>query len=449
VSVLGGTIDAMADTTPRTTLASFWSQLPREGKWLLSTVAIQLFGRGMTLPFTVIYLHEVRGIGLDVAGLLMAWIFTVGVILTGPGGLAVDKYGARLVILVGSLIHMLGVVVLAFAETVPAAVVAATLMGVSGVSWPAFNSMVAAIVTGPLRVQYFGVNFALVNLGIGLGGVVSGFFVDVTRAGTFTTIYLVDAASLMIPVILLLGPLRHVHARAEKPEDTTDVPTSYWQIARQPAMAWLLLLTFIAMFVGYGQMEAGFPAFAREASEVSTRTIGWAFAANTAVIVLAQFLVLRRIEGHRRTRVLLVMTVVWVASWTVLGLTALVPATVMATFGVLLFHVLFGFGETMLQPTVPAMTNDLAPDHLRGRYNALSSGVFQMGGIAGPVVAGFLLRHDQKAAFIGLVLAGCVSMFWLALVLERRISPVANGVAEPGIEAEPVLERPHPATDVI
>jgi MFS family permease len=240
-----------------------------------------------------------------------------------------------------------------------------------------------------------------------------------------------------------------VHARAEKPEDTTDVPTSYWQIARQPAMAWLLLLTFIAMFVGYGQMEAGFPAFAREASEVSTRTIGWAFAANTAVIVLAQFLVLRRIEGHRRTRVLMVMTVVWIASWTVLGLTALVPATVMATFGVLLFHVLFGFGETMLQPTVPAMTNDLAPDHLRGRYNALSSGVFQMGGIAGPVVAGFLLGHDQKAAFIGLVLAGCASMFWLALVLERRVSPLANGVAEAEVEAEPVLERPHQATDLI
>jgi len=452
--VVGATIDAMSETTaqptgpsPRTTLRSFWGQLPREGRWLLSTVAIQLFGRGMTLPFTVIYLHEVRGIGLDVAGLLMAWIFTVGVLLTGPGGLAVDKYGARLVILFGCLVHLVGVLVLAFAETVPAAVVATTLMGVSGVTWPAFNSMVAAIVTGQLRQQYFGVNFALVNLGIGLGGVVSGFYVDVSRPETFTTIYLVDALSLLIPVVLLLGPLRHVHARADKPDDTTDVPTSYWQIARQPAMAWLLLLTFTAMFVGYGQMEVGFPAFAREASEVSTRTIGWAFAANTAVIVLAQFLVLRRIEGHRRTRVLMVMTVVWIVAWTVLGLTALVPATIMAAFGVLLFHVLFGFGETMLQPTVPAMTNDLAPDHLRGRYNALSSGVFQLGGIAGPVVAGFMLRHDQEAAFIVLQLAGCATMLWLALVLERRIPARANGVDEPEVELEPVLERPHPAVD--
>ena len=109
----------MSETVPKTTLRSFWRQLPREGRWLLSTVAIQLFGRGMTLPFTVIYLHEVRGIGLDVAGLVMAWIFTVGVLLTGPGGVWVDKYGARVVILVGCVVHMAGVLLLAFAESAP------------------------------------------------------------------------------------------------------------------------------------------------------------------------------------------------------------------------------------------------------------------------------------------------------------------------------------------
>ena len=440
-----GTIVGMSDPQPRTTLASFWQQLPREGRWLLSTVAIQLFGRGLTLPFTIIYLHEVRGIGLDVAGLLMAWIFTVGVLVTGPGGAAVDRFGARLVTLVACVVHMVGVVVLAFAETVPMAIVATTLMGVSGVTWPAFNAMVAAIVQGPLRQQYFGVNFALVNLGIGLGGVVSGLYVDVSQPETFTTIYLLDAASLLIPIALLLGPLRHLHARADKPADDTDVPTSYLQIARQPAMAWLLLLTFIAMFVGYGQMEAGFPAFAREASEVSTRTIGWAFAANTAVIVLAQFLVLRLIAGHRRTRVLIVMSLVWVSAWGLLGSTGLIAGTVAAAFGVVLFHVMFGLGETMLQPTIPAITNDLAPDHLRGRYNALSSGCFQMGGILGPVVAGFLLRHDQAAAFIGVVIAGCLAMIGLALALERRLPPAANGIDD--AESEPVLERPHPAVD--
>jgi MFS family permease len=342
---------------------------------------------------------------------------------------------------------MTGVGILAFAESLPAAIVATTLMGVSGVTWPAFNAMVAAIVQGPLRQQYFGVNFALVNLGIGLGGIVSGLYVDVHVPRTFTTIYLVDAASLLIPVALLLGPLRHVHARADQPDGADHVPASYLRIARQPAMAWLLALTFIGTFVGYGQMEAGFPAFAREASEVSTRTIGWAFAANTAVIVLAQFLVLRRIQGHRRTRVLVLMSLIWALAWTVLGLTGMVAGTLTAAFGVVLYHVFFGLGETLLQPTIPAITNDLAPDHLRGRYNALSSGFFQVGGILGPVVAGFLLRHDQPTLFIALVVAGCLSMVALARGLEGRIPASANGVE--GDEVPAVADRPHPAADVI
>ena len=46
----GATIDTMSQPASDTTLASFWHQLPREGKWLLSTVAVQLFGRGLTLP---------------------------------------------------------------------------------------------------------------------------------------------------------------------------------------------------------------------------------------------------------------------------------------------------------------------------------------------------------------------------------------------------------------
>ena len=63
-------------------------------------------------------------------------------------------------------------------------------------------------------------------------------------------------------------------------------------------MLWLTLLTFLAMFIGYGQMEAGFPAYARQVAEVSTRVIGLAFAVNTAVIVLLQFAVL---DAHQRS----------------------------------------------------------------------------------------------------------------------------------------------------
>lgn len=411
-------------------MRTFWTALPTEGRWLLSTVAIQTLGRGLTLPFTIIYLHEVRGFDLGVSGALMSIIAMTGLIVTGPGGTLIDRYGARRVLLAGLMAMIAGCALLAFATTPAVAAIALVLIGVNfGVSWPGFNSVIAAIVDGDLRQQYFGVNFALVNLGIGVGGIVGGFFIDVHRPETFTAIFLIDAASSLIPMALLLGPLRHVRTHADPAQPHEEPAEGYRQILRRPAVLWLTLLTFLAVFIGYGQMEGGFPAFARQVSGVSTQVIGFSFAVNTAVIVLVQFAVLKLIRGRRRTRVMQIMTLVWGLSWVLLGLTGLLPKSLAAAIGVLLFMGVFAFGETMLQPTVPAIYNDLASDRSRGRYNAINAAAFQGGAIAGPIAAGLLLGEGRQTWFIVTMVVGSVLICLLAFALERRVPASANGVA--------------------
>lgn len=419
-------------------MRAFWAALPTEGRWLLSTVAIQTLGRGLTLPFTLIYLHEVRGFELGLSGTLMALIAVVGFLVTGPGGALVDRYGARAVLLVGLAAMIAGNLVLAFATTPPVAALALVLVGFNfGVSWPAFNALIAAVVSGELRQQYFGINFALVNLGIGVGGVVGGLVADVDRPDTFTAIFVGDALTGLVPLALLLGPLRHVHGRAPVPEDGSAASLGYLAILRQPAVRWLTLLTFVGTFIGYGQHEAGFPGFARQAAEVSTRTIGLAFAVNTVVIVVLQFSVLNRIKRHLRTRVMVVMALIWAVAWGLLGAAGVVPGGALAVAGVLAYMAVFALGETLLQPTVPAMANDLATDHTRGRSNAITAAAFQGGAIAGPVVAGFLLEHDLAAAYIAVMVAGCAAIAAMARVLERHVPAAANGgagVASPTTE---------------
>ncbi|WP_342770156.1 MFS transporter [Xylanimonas allomyrinae] len=303
------------------------------------------------------------------------------------------------------------------------------LFGVQlGVAWPASNALVATVVRGELRQRYFGVNFALLNLGIGVGGVVGGFLVDVERPGTFVAAFLINAATFLAPVAVLLGPLRHLHGRAERPADAAEGTVGYLAILRRPEVLWLTALAVLASFVGYGQMEGGFPAFARQAAQVSTRVVGFAFVVNTAVIVLLQFWVMNRARGRRRTRVLVAMAAIWALSWLILGATGLVPGGAAAAAGVLVFHGVFGLGETLMQSALPAITNDMAPDHLRGRYNAVNSGAFQAGTIAGPVVAGFLLEHHLAGGFIAVVVAGCGALAGTALLLERRVTPRVNGI---------------------
>ena len=435
----------MSQPSPRAGLGSFWHDLPRDAKLLLSVVVLEFLGTGLVLPFHVVYLHEVRGFALSDVGVLLGVPPLVGLLVVGPGGNAIDRLGARGVLVWTLGLLVVGDTVLAFSTTLWGAGVGLTLSGIAfGVSWPASQSLVAAVVPAPLRQRYFGVNFTLLNLGIGLGGVVGGVFVDVDRLSTFQTVYLLDAASYLPALFLLTLPLRHVAGRPREHATAPEPAVGYLVLMRRPAVAALVLLSFASSFVGYSQLNAGLPAFARAVGQVSTRGLGFAFAANTLVIVLLQLVVLRRIEGRRRTRVIAVMGVMWALSWLLLGASGLVAGTVGATLLVAACASVFAFGETLLQPTIPALVNDLAPDHLRGRYNALSSGGFQLAAVIAPPVSGLLVGHHLGAVYIGCLVVGSLLVGALAVLrVEPLLPPEVNGLHRPQeVPAGTVAVRP-------
>lgn len=427
----------------RPTLASFWQDLPREGRLLLSVVVFEFLGTGLVLPFHVVYLHEVRGFSLSDVGLLLALPPLAGFLVVGPGGALIDRLGARSIVLWSLVLLIAGDVLLAFAETPFVAGLALTLSGIAfGVSWPGFQSFIAAVVPAELRQRYFGVNFTLLNLGIGIGGIIGGAVVDVAHAVTFQAVYLADAASYLPPLLLLLVPLRHVAGRTVHEPDAADAGAGYLTVLRRPAVAPLMVLSFVSSFVGYSQLNAGMPAFARAVGEVSTQGLGLAFAANTVVIVLLQLVVLDRIEGRRRTRVIAVMGVIWAASWVLLGASGLLPGTIGATLLVAGCASVFALGETLLQPTIPALVNDLAPDHLRGRYNALNSASFSLAAIIAPPIAGALVGHHLGSVYVGMLVAGSLVCGALAVLhVEPQLPPGVNGVRIPDEEdaEEPVF----------
>jgi MFS family permease len=436
-----------AASSERLTLRSFWLDLPREGRYLLSTIIVDFIGTGLVMPFNVVYLHEVRGFELARVGVLLALPALVGLLVVGPIGTLIDRIGPRVVVIGSLVVQIVAQITLASATTELRAAIGCVLLGFSGgVIWPAIQTLIGTIIPSHLRQRYFGVNFTLLNLGIGIGGILGGLFVDVTRPETFVAIYLIDAATFLAPLVIFLGPLRHVHrptapSADEEVDDGVVAQTGYRAVLRDRSLLLVLAIVFVASFVGYGQLNTGLPAFGREVGGISTQALGLAFAANTAVIVLFQLFVLQRIEGRRRTRVLVLMSGVWALSFLALGLTGLVPGTVAAAVLFGLCAAVFGFGETFYQPTLPAMVNDLAPDHLRGRYNAVMSIAWQSASVVGPAVAGVLIGHGWNAFYIAMLVGGCALVAWLALVAERRLPARVNGVreAEDAVSEAPVV----------
>jgi MFS family permease len=119
---------------------------------------------------------------------------------------------------------------------------------------------------------------------------------------------------------------------------------------------------------------------------------------------------------------------VWSLAWLVLGLAGLVPGRPLAAVLLVASMAVFAFGETLLSPVAPALTNALAPGRLRGRYNATASIAFQVGAIAAPAAAGLLIGAGRALVFVVLLLAGCGSVVLAALRLERVLPAAANGV---------------------
>ncbi|HET6153693.1 MAG TPA: MFS transporter [Marmoricola sp.] len=447
----------MTTAPTRPSLASFWQDLPREGRLLLSVVVFEFIGSGLILPFQVVYLHELRSYSLGVVGILLAVLSAAGVAAAAPGGMLIDRLGSRIttVAVLGCAIG--GDVLMAYADTIVLTTVAVIVLGAGfGMGWPTAQALIASVIPSEIRSRYFGMNFSLLNLGIGIGGIIGGLVADVHHLATFQAMFLGDAVSYLPSLFLLLVPLRHIGGPVPGPgahagEDAEKV--GYLTVLRAPAMGTMTVLMFVSAFVGYSQLNAGMPAYSRAISHVSTRGLGFAFAANTLVIVLLQLAVLQRIEGRRRTRVIVVMSAIWAASWALLGASGISPGTVSATFFVAACASVFALGETLLQPTMPAIVNDLAPDHLRGRYNALTAGAFQLASVLGPVIAGFMIGHSWHLEYLGLLVAGCALLAWLSVArLESQLDDVANGLVRPAsapeVDPGPVPGLP-PVTELL
>ncbi|HSF26309.1 MAG TPA: MFS transporter, partial [Actinomycetes bacterium] len=317
------------------------SRLPRLARILLVGVGLDAIGHGLTLPFLVVYLHDVRGMSLATVGLLAAVPPVVALTLLGPLGVLIDRLGPRRVQVAALLASSGAAFVLSQTHAVPAAVVAQLLVGVGHAAfWPANQSLIAELVPSVDRQHYFGVAFTLLNAGIGVGGLVSGLLVSVADPTTFEWIYVVDGLSFAVPLAILLGPLRHVGGpvvvigssspAGERRSGRPRSGGSYRDVLADRVFRRVLAVAFLASLVGYSQMEAGWTAFARTVAEASTQTMGMAFAVNTAAIVIVQLVVLRRLEGRRRTRALMVMAGVWALSWLIVGSSGLVPGTLLA-----------------------------------------------------------------------------------------------------------------------
>ena len=427
-------------------------RLPRDAWVVLGGDMLSAMGSGLTLPFFLVYLNRIRGIDLAIAGLALSTVALVGFVGNPLGGWLTDRVGAKGALVAGLVVATAGAFLVTLVREPWQAFASAAVVGLgAAVIWPAQDALLAVVVSVEQRSSVFAVRNATLNAGYGLGAVAAALIADLDSPPSFVTLYVLDGLTFLafIPVLTLALP--HVGA-ASSPEpatatagqtaDATVTVTAaggYRAVLKDLVFLRLWVLIALLVTVGFAQTQAGFPAYATGAGGLAASGLAIAFAANTFTVVAAQLPVLRLMEGRRRTTGIVVACFCWAAAWSVTllagGLSGGAVAVVVFTAAL----VVFALGETFLAPSQAALVNDLAPDHLRGRYNGLYSLAWTTGFALGPAVAGVVLGAGRGGAlFVGLVV-GCAVAALGALVLARHLSPSVDLVA---VEPEPLPSPP-------
>ncbi len=418
-------------------------RLPRAVWLVLTADTLSAVGSGLTLPFLLVYLHRGHSLSLPLASIAVTVLAVAALVGNPVGGAITDRVGPRATLIAGLATAGSGAVLLAQMSAVWHGFAAAALTGAGmAVAMPAQDALLARLVSVSDRPAVFGLRHATLNLGLGCGAMLAALIVDTDRVGSFVTLYLLDASTFFLAIPVLFAVAVPALAKPEralaKPERAAPrTPSGYRTVARDRTFRRLWVLVVVLFTVGYGQFNAALPALATGPAGLDARMLSLVFGANTLTVVAAQVVALRLTALISRAHALTLLCVAWALTW---ALILVATATTVATAPLfVLAAVVFGLGETLLAPTVPALVNELAPEPLRGRYNGANALACTTGFAAGPLIAGLMLGGGFGVALLLALVISCVGSAVLAKRLSRHISASAD---RPGSapEPQPVLE---------
>src|SRR3954471_1388709 len=180
-------------------------RLPRDVYVLQLGGLLNAFGNGVVLPFLIIYLHNVRGISLGLAGLAAATQSATALASGFAGGTLSDRIGAKRVLIATLVVMTIAFALMPQIRTAWQAFAVYIVWGAgSGSFWPAQSALLAGLTPATRRSPAYALQRLTMNLGVAFGGVVAGLIASVANPNSFTVLFLINSATFVAYAVVLL-----------------------------------------------------------------------------------------------------------------------------------------------------------------------------------------------------------------------------------------------------
>jgi MFS family permease len=378
-----------------------------EHRRFVTAIVADTVGSGLFMPITLLYFLAMTDLSLVQIGSAMS----LSALLTMPGafviGSLVDRFGPRRMMLAGNLIQAVGMLAYLWADSLLAVALWTVLLNIGRQSfWGSFGNVVTAISAPGERELWFGFLQAIRNLGYSVGGVLAGIALQIGTDVAFQSVVVINAVTFVLAFVLLLDVPDHRVAIAH------DAPVEGWGVVLRDRAYLRLVLGQFGFVAGMMVLNFALPVYVAETIDLPGWVVGAIFTVNTALVGLGQGLVVRRMTGQVRARMMGLAQVVFLVSYALFVVAGWLPVW-LAVVVMLVGATIYTFGELTGGPVFSAAAAEAAPDHLRGRYLGLFQLSWGIGGAITPVAFTWLLAHGATTVWWVLALIALVSAAYL------------------------------------
>lgn len=397
---------------PRGFLASHVGGLPGTFWWLWSGALLSALAT-FVFPFLALFLTA-RGLSPSETG-FVASFFAAGKILAGPvGGALADRVGRKPTIVGCLLVSAACAAVLALLSS-PVAI-AAVVFGFGASSRgtaPAIMAMLVDVVPEASRARAFGLLYWANNVGTGVSLVAGGLLAQKGWALPFC----LDAATTLAfagVVFLRVPETRPVEAGSSGRGFADSIGLS--AVLRDRVFVGFLALV-VAFGLAFWQFQVALP-ISMTLAGFEPKAFGAVLAVNTLMIAVVQ-----PWSSKPLSRISQAQALALAAALVGAGLGAYAFCTAAWQYG--LATAVWSLGEIAFLPVAAAVTSELAPPDLRGRYSGALGLAFGLSGFAATALGPALLQRAGPAALWGacllLGLAVAAGQLLFGRIMNRRL----------------------------
>jgi MFS family permease len=402
-------------------LKNLIADFPRQFWILFGGTLINQIGSGMVFPFLTLYLHQRLSLSMTSVGVILSVWAISGLVGSLVGGSLTDRFGRKRLMVVSLGATALGLAAFGFADSRPTSIAVIVFVGfASAMFQPARDAMVADLVGTDKRPQAYGLLRVVANLGIGIGPAIGGLL----AARSYLIAFLASGTATGLFFFITLWSMREtMPVGSPRHQATAAAPGNFATVLRDHRFVLFCVATALAV-VAYSQMMTVLPVYMKDQFGLGESFYGWLMTTNALMVVALQFPITRATERLARFPLIALGAVLY----------ALGVASV--ALGATFWHfvasmAILTLGEMIIVPTATAVTADLAPPQVRGRYMGALALTWNIGFGIGPILGGIITDQIFPRALWPIMgsaaLAGAFVLVLLARSDPRRALRAAVG----------------------